>query len=716
MKQWAPFPFVRISLSFIAGILLYLYTGREFRYSLELLAFFLALYLVLYLVSRRVKTLEANTITGIAGLLCFVAGGLWVTHLHTESHRPLHLNHLSGIPAYYVGVVDDYVVQKPGFQNTVLQVEQVQVNGHWQPAEGKVQLSVPHDSNREYEVSYGDRLLIKGTPLPVAPPANPHQFDYRRYLANKQVYHRHFLQLHQYQLLGSDPPNPVLNFSIHLRRKLDALLKESIEERREYGISSALMLGVKDELDNEILQVYNNTGTTHVLAVSGLHVGLIYSVLMLFLVYVNRTRRQKIAVAAFLIAFLWMYAFITGLSPSVLRAVVMFSLMTVARTISRRPNIYNTLGIAAFFLLLYDPYYLLDVGFQLSFLAVFGIVYLQPLLYKILTFDNWLLDKVWALFTISVAAQLITFPLGLLYFHQFPVYFWLANLVVVPLSTLALYTGVAALAFSWVPFLSYLVFQSHFWSIWFMNEFTIRVHQLPEALINGIDISQTQAWLLYGLMLFLILFLAYKQLRYLAVATVVMAVLATLEILEIDSQRNQRSLVVYNMRNATALSFVQGQQGAVLSDQPLAPQNFTFNIQPYLWHKGVPEAAQYTFADATVPGISHTLLPDSNSLLVWQGKRVLVLSKPIKMQPLSEFEVDYVLLTRNVRVKPEELQPFRFNKLVLDASNAPWYLQRLRPQLAEAGIDFYDVTEKGALVVDLPPPLPKNRRESLVHD
>ncbi|MCP2043807.1 ComEC/Rec2 family competence protein [Pontibacter sp. HSC-36F09] len=701
MKRWAPYPFVRIVLSFIAGILVYLYKGKEFRYSPELFAFFVALYLVLYLVARRLKSVEANTLAGIAGLFCFVAGGMWVTHQHTEVHRPLHLSKLSATPAYYVGVVDDYVVQKPGYQNTVLQIEQVQVNGQWQVAEGKVQLSVPHDSKREYEVSYGDRLLIKGAPLLVAPPANPNQFDYRQYLANKQVYHRHFLQPQQYQFIGSDPPNPVLHYSIQLRRKLDVLLKESIEERREYGISSALLLGVKDELDNEILQVYNNTGTTHVLAVSGLHVGLIYSVLMLFLVYVNRTRRQKIVVAAFLIAFLWMYAFITGLSPSVLRAVVMFSLVTVARTISRRPNIYNTLGIAAFFLLLYEPYYLLDVGFQLSFLAVLGIVYLQPLLYKIVTFDNWLLDKVWALSTISVAAQLITFPLGLLYFHQFPVYFWLANLVVVPLSTLALYTGVAALAFSWVPFLSYLAFQSHFWSIWFMNEFTIRVHQLPEALINGIDISYTQAWLLYALMLLIILFFSYKKLRYFALATVVVAMLAVQEIIEISSQRNQRSLVVYNMRNATALSFVRGQQGAVLSDQPLAPQNYTFNIQPYLWHKGVQQANTYTFTDASTTGISHVILPDNNSLLVWQGKRLLVVSKPIKVQPLPDFEVDYLLITQNVRIKPEELQPFRFKQLVLDASNAPWYLQRLRPQLAEAGIAFYDVTELGALVVEL---------------
>ena len=701
MKRWAPFPFVRITLSFIAGILLYLYTGREFRYSLELLAFFLALYLAAFLLSRRLKTTEANTLAGIAGLLCFMASGLWVTHLHTAVHRPLHLSQLQITPDYYMGVVDDYVAQKPGYQSTVLAVEQVQVSGQWQPAEGKVQLSIPHDSDREYEVSYGDRLLVKGAPIPVSPSANPNQFDYRQYLANKQVYHRHYLQPHEYQFAGSDPPNPILYLSIHLRRKLDALLKESIAERREYGISSALLLGVKDELDNEILKVYNNTGTTHVLAVSGLHVGLIYGVLMLFLVYVNRTRRQKLIVAAFLLTFLWGYAFITGLSPSVLRAVVMFSLVTVARTISRQSNIYNTLAIAAFFLLLYNPYYLLDVGFQLSFLAVLGIVYLQPLLYKIIVFDNWLLDKVWALLTISVAAQFITFPLGLLYFHQFPVYFWLANLVVVPVSTGVLYTGMAALAFSWIPFLSPLLYQLHFWTIWFMNEFTLRVHQLPEALITGIDISHTQAWLLYGLMLCLILFLALRRLPYLAAATGIVAILAVQEITEAMQQQRQLSFTVYSLRNATAFSFLQGQQATLVSNKTLTPQDYTFNIQSHLWHKGVQQPEQYTFDNPPVTGIAHAFLPDSNSLYVWQWKRVLVLSKQLQVQPRQDFEVDYVLLTQNVRVKPEELQAFTFRQLILDASNSHWYLQRLRQQLAAAGIAFHDVTEQGAFVEEM---------------
>ncbi|EJF10131.1 comec/rec2-related protein [Pontibacter sp. BAB1700] len=680
---------------------MYLHTGKAFRYSPELFAFFVALYLVLYLIARKAKTVEANTLAGIAGLLCFAAGGMWVTHLHTDSHRPQHLSNLSSQPAYYSGVVDDYVVQKPGYQSTVLQVEQVQINGHWQAAEGKVQLSVPHDSQREYELGYGDRLLIKGTPLPVAPPANPNQFDYRAFLANKQIHYRHFLQAHQYQKIESDPSNPVLYFSIYLRRQLDALLKESINERREYGISSALILGVKDELDNSIRDAYAQTGTMHVLAVSGLHVGLIYGILAFLLAGFKKTTRQRVIYAAVILGVLWLYAFITGLSPSVLRAAFMFSLITLAMVSRRQHNIYNTLAIAAFALLWYNPYFLLEVGFQLSFLALLGIVYLQPRFYRLLEFDNRVLDKGWALFTAALAAQLATFPLGLYYFHQFPVYFWLANLLVVPAATLVLYSGVAALFFSWVPLLSTMLFQVHFSITWAMNEFNLRVNQLPQAVINGIDISASQTWLLYTLLLLFVLFFAYKQLRYFALATVIVAVLVTQEIMEIATQQNQRSLVVYSMRNATAFSFLQGQQATVVSNQPLAPQIYTFNIQPYLWHKGVSQADTYTLANAPTTGISHVVLPDSNSLLVWQGKRLLLVSKPLKVQPLPDFEVDYLLLTQNVRIKPEELQPFRFKQLILDASNAPWYLQRLKPQLAEAGIPFYDVTEKGALVVEL---------------
>ncbi|MBF9255149.1 ComEC family competence protein [Pontibacter sp. 172403-2] len=703
MLRWAPYPFVRITLGFIAGILLYLNSGRDFSYSAEVLAFFVAAYLVAFLLARRYKSGSVTDVAGILGLLCFVAGGLWATHLHTELHAPNHLLHLQNPLAYYVGVVDDYVVQKPGYQRTVLELEQVQVNGIWQPATGKVQLSVPHDSEQPYELTYGDRLLVKGAPQPVPAAQNPNQFDYGAYLANRNIFYRQFLQAHEYVKLGSEPGNPVLYLSIRWRRQLEQLLREKIPARREYAISSALILGVTDELDNAIKAAYINTGTMHVLSVSGLHVGLIYGVMMLVLVHFRRTPRQRLLAAIVAILGLWFYAFMTGLSPSVLRSVVMFTLVTVALASGRRTNIYNTLAIAAFALLLYNPYFLLNVGFQLSFLAVLGIVYFQPRFYRLLAFDNQLLNKLWLFFTVSLAAQLVTLPLGLLYFHQFPVYFWLANMVVVPLSTLALYTGLTALALVWIPVIGPLLFKLHFGVIWCMNELNTGLTHLPLALINGIDISLLQTVLLYVLLILVILFLSLKKLRYLALATVVVAILAGQEIAEVLQQKQQQTLAIYNVRRATGIALVQGQQATMLADSVLLHDegNYTYNIQPHLWHLGVPQPQFVSLEGTPVADPAITALPDSNRLVVWQGQRLLILSHPPKLQPKSRLPLDYILLRNNVRLRSEDLQSYTSEKVILDASNSLWYRQRLHRQLDTLGIAYYDVADSGAFVLEL---------------
>ncbi|MCX2741699.1 ComEC/Rec2 family competence protein [Pontibacter anaerobius] len=701
MLRWAPYPFVRITLSFVAGIVLYFLWGRELGHGLWLLAFFFASFLAVAILSIRYKNTFASDVAGILGLLTFMALGFATTHQRTELNQPRHIAHLQSSPSHYKGMVQDYVLQKPGYQSTVLQVQQVKVDGVWHQATGKVQLSVPHDSDRAYELSYGDVLLVRGAPQPVAAALNPNQFNYKAFLANKNIHHRHYLQPLQYQKISSKPSNLVLYYSIQLRRRLDEMLRERVGEKREYAIASALILGVKDELDNSIRQAYADTGTMHVLAVSGLHVGLIYTVLMLVLARFSATARQRWLGAILVLAVLWLYAFITGLSPSVLRAVLMFSLVTVGLGLQRRTVVYNTIAFAALVLLYSNPYNLFEVGFQLSFLAVLGIVYLQPQLYNLLEVDNWLLDKVWAYFTVALAAQLATFPLGLLYFHQFPIYFWLANIIVVPAATFVLWSGVAALAFSWVPFLSELLFKAHFWLIWGMNEFNLWLQRWPQSILTGIDISVWQTWLLYLLMLSVILFLALKRLRYLSIAVGIAALLSVQEIREVVQQRQQRQLVVYSVRGSTGIGLVQGQQAMLVADSVLQqnPQNYTFNVQPHLWQLGVEQPQLVNLHNSSVAPT--VLLPDSNQLLVWQGQRWLILSKPPKMQPKVGFAVDYLLLRQNVRLKPEQLQQYTFNKLILDGSNSPWHRQRLRQQLDTLGVSYFDVAESGAFVVEL---------------
>ncbi|WP_266204597.1 ComEC/Rec2 family competence protein [Pontibacter kalidii] len=692
---------MRITLSFIAGILLYFSLGGQLGHGLGLLAFCFASFVAAAILASKYKSAFATDVAGMLGLLTFMALGYTTVHQRTERNQSHHIAHLKTAPTHYTGVVDDYVLQKPGYQSTVLQVEQVKIDGTWQRATGKVQLSVPHDSDRAYELGYGDVLLVKGAPQEVMPPLNPNQFDYQAYLANKHIHHRHYLQPLQYQKVGSEPSNPILYYSIQLRRQLDDLLRERVGEKREYAISSALILGVKDELDNSIRQAYADTGTMHVLAVSGLHVGLIFSVLMLVLARFSATPRQRWLSAILLLLILWLYAFVTGLSPSVLRAVLMFSLVTVGMALRRLAVIYNTVAFAALVLLYFNPFNLLEVGFQLSFLAVLGIVYLQPRFYKLLEVDNWLLDKVWALFTVALAAQLATFPLGLYYFHQFPVYFWLANILVVPAATLVLWSGMAALAFSWVPGLSWLLFQVHFWLIWLMNEFNLWVQRWPQSILTGIDISVWQTWLLYLLLLAFILFVALKKLRYLGVAVGMAAILSVQEMWEEVEQRQQRQLIVYSLRGSTGIGLVQGQQAMLVADSALLQnqQNYAFNVQPHLWQLGV-QQPQLTSLAGSGPAPT-VLLPDSNQLLVWHGQRWLLLSHPPKLQPKAGFEVDYLLLRRNVRLKQGQLQQYTFSKLILDGSNAPWYRQRLRQQLDSLGIAYYDVADSGAFVLEL---------------
>ncbi|OKL39687.1 ComEC/Rec2 family competence protein [Pontibacter flavimaris] len=701
MLRWAPYPFVRITLSFIAGIALYFLLGGQLGHGLGLLVFCFASFLAIAILALKYKSPSATDAAGILGLLTFMALGYTTVYQRTELNQPRHIAHLTTAPTHYQGVVQDYVLQKPGYQSTVLQVEQVKVNGTWQQATGKVQLSVPHDSERAYELSYGDVLLVRGAPQPVAASLNPSQFDYRAYLANKNIHHRHYLQPQQYRKIASQPSNPILYYSIQLRRQLDDLLRERVGEKREYAISSALILGVKDELDNSIRQAYADTGTMHVLAVSGLHVGLIFSVLMLVLSRFTATARQRWLGAILVLAALWGYAFVTGLSPSVLRAVLMFSLVTVGMALQRRTVIYNTIAFAALVLLYGNPYNLFDIGFQLSFLAVLGIVYLQPGFYSVLKLRNRALDLLWVSFTVSVAAQLITSPLGLYYFHQFPVYFWLANLLVVPAATAVLYTGMAALAFSWVPGLGWLLFKVHFWLIWGMNEFNLWVQRWPQSILTGIDISVGQTWLLYLLLLALILFAALKRLRYLSIAVGLVAILSVQEIWEEVQQRQQRQLIVYSLRGSTGIGLVQGQQAMVIADSTLLrnPQNFTFNVQPHLWQLGVQQPQLTSLAGSnSAPTV---LLPDSNQLLVWQGQRWFILSHPPKLQPKSGFKVDFLLLRKNVRLRPGQLQQYTFGKLILDGSNAPWYRQRLRQQLDTLGIAYHDVADSGAFVLEL---------------
>ena len=184
-------------------------------------------------------------------------------------------------------------------------------------------------------------------------------------------------------------------------------------------------------------------------------------------------------------------------------------------------------------------------------------------------------------------------------------------------------------------------------------------------------------------------------------ATGIVAILSVQEILETMQQKRQSIQAVYSLRNSTGLAFFKGEQAMVLADSALLQNqnNYTFNMQPHLWQHGVQEPRFVSLEQSTQEAIPFQKLPDGNQLMVANGRRWLILSGPLRVQPLGNFAVDYVLLRRNARVKPEELEAYTFDKVILDGSNSSWYRERMRKELSAAGLTFHDVMEHGAFVV-----------------
>ncbi len=295
---------------------------------------------------------------------------------------------------------------------------------------GKILVNIENDSIENY-LNVDDQLMVKTVLKEIKRPLNPYVFNYKKYLQKQQIHHQIYIAKNQYVRI-LQPRITVKGIASDIRKKINKSLVKFGFKDDELAIINALLLGQRQSISNELQRSYSGAGAIHILAVSGLHIGIILMLLTFLLKPLHVLKKGKLIASILVILFLWMYAFIAGLSASVVRAVTMFTAVAIGMFLNRPSNVYNTLVISMFFLLLLNPYFLFEVGFQLSYMAVFSIIWIQPKLYNLWTPKFWIFNKIWQLFTVSVAAQLGVLPLILYYFHQFPGLFFLSNLVIIP--------------------------------------------------------------------------------------------------------------------------------------------------------------------------------------------------------------------------------------------------------------------------------------------
>lgn len=701
MFNWRELPFVRLFLPFAVGIGLSYFTSFNHPFLLFGLSFF---FLILAFVSSKIRGLYRHrwVFGTLVGLFLFLLGYQIGHYYDVRNSHSYFGKSIGEKEAYLLVEVDDAPVRKGDWVRL-----KSQLKGHGGSADsiekstGRILLYVSREVESE-AIKYGDRLLVSAAVAEVEPPSNPHAFDYRNYLRFKNIHHQAFVREGDWQLVGSGFGNPFFGKAIDLQKYFLATLRKHLPTENEFSVGSALILGYRDEIPDEVKTAYSNTGAMHVLAVSGLHVGIIFLLLNFFLKKIKlQAPWWRYTKAALVLLGIWSFALVTGLSPSVTRAAVMFTCMQFGLAFQRDPNIYNTLLASAFIMLLFNPFALASVSFQLSYLAVFGIVFFQERLAKMIYVRNRFLDKMWQLFCVSVAAQFMLVPLTLYYFHQFPTYFWLSSLLLVPLAGFELTAGIFLLFFEVVwPALA-TVFGKALWlMLWVGNEFVLFVQNLPGALVDGIWMSGIIVPVLYLIISFIMATWASRKMRW-AVSALALFTVVSIHFAFVSWEKTEaRELVVYDVYKHTAIDIFEGKKVVTILSANVDEKSLLYATEGHRFAMGMDEIHSISLASNEPHEVGSVFF--KNKFLQFDELRMFIITGPIHFDLEEKMKLDYVLVSSSPKIFIEEIQAaFEFEKIIFDSSNKKWKVAEWKEKCEALNIEYYDVAEEGAFVFDL---------------
>jgi competence protein ComEC len=490
--KFADFPFLRYLPFLIGGVL---FSQIEMGISILILASSLGLSWLIYIGLIIQKGNSNQGIPSFLGYFMLFNLGFFLAEFQHNRKAELLDEELS-TSVSYLARVDKHDVEKPNSAENQLEVIAFSDSLGWNGSKGKV--LIYHKSKKP--LLPGQVILVEKSPEKIPPPIFPNEFDYSGFLARKDIHFRQFIG-EKFALFDSSGVNSSRYGLANFRKMLVQIIEEKVPNPESQQIAAALLLGQKENLDKEIKNAYAETGTMHILAVSGLHVGIIYAILLFPLRGIKLKSGQKKIYLIAVILLIWTYAVLTGFSPSVVRAATMFSLFTAGQMRKRKPSSFNILAFSAMLMIAMDPGVIFEVGFQLSYAAVAGILLIQPLIANLWLPPNRFSEYIWQLTAVSLAAQLATFPLSVYYFHIFPTYFLIANLFIIPLSFLVMSVGIPFLVFSWIPMLSDGLGWVVSWIIWLQNWITHAIQLFPGGNLERLTITFSGMLVVWALLL-----------------------------------------------------------------------------------------------------------------------------------------------------------------------------------------------------------------------
>ena len=559
--------------------------------------------------------------------------------------------------------------------------EAIVLKSNHQKTIGKIIVNLKKDSLKK-QLQVDDEILVKTEFRAIPKLLNPYGFNYKNYLKKQQVHHQIYISNNLYlkQLVKS---KTIYGLAANIRTNInDALVKNGFKND-ELAVVNALLLGQRQSISADLLEDYSDTGAIHILAVSGLHIGIILLLLMYLFKPLHNFKHGKLIATIIIILLLWFYAIIAGLSASVVRAVTMFTAISIGLSINRPSNIYNTLIISMFFLLLFNPYYLFEVGFQLSYLAVFSIVWIQPKIYNLLEVKWWLLNKFWQLFSVSIAAQIGVLPLSLFYFHTFPGLFFVSNLLIIPFLGFILGSGILVIVLALLNILPSFIANAYIFVIAQMNAIISWVSNIKFFIVENIYMSIFLMLSCYLLIVVIFKWFEKKVFYRLIFVLIAVILFQTIFIFEKYKRQSTKEFIIFNNNKSTVIAERNGEKANFFVSKNINLKT-TASFNAYLTAVGLNEF-----------NIEKSL----KNLYQFNNKTILVVDS-LAIYNISTIKPSIILLQHSPKINLNRLIQLHQPKLIIaDASNYRYLVANWKAICLKNKTPFYNTMQNGAYIL-----------------
>lgn len=697
MINWKEIPLLRMLIPFLIGILLALH----YDIRLSWLTYIIAIYVIILLIWWWRPVFKTRLAFGYAFQFFMLLAGYQTTINHQLLQAENYLANQTKKEAFFIGTIQE-TPQEKNWIRLILNTESAGTHlDTLQVSVGKLLVYIEKDSTSK-DLSYGDKIILTGHPIRIEPPKNPAAFDSQAYYFKENIYHQVFIKKGKWELLKHAQGNPFYKKVIDWRLYFVEVLRTYLPKESDFSVASALILGYKNDINVEVKKAYATTGATHVLAVSGLHVGLIVwitlSLLNLVKSYGKTWRFLKVIILLIIIG---IFVLITGAPPSVLRAALLFSIVFVGREYFRRVNIFNPLAASALVLLTYDPYLILDVGFQLSYLAMIGILYLQPRIYQRWIPNNKFVNYFWQLLSVSLAAQIATLPISLYYFHQIPLYFWLSGLIVIPGATIILVLGILLLITSFIStFLAGYIGIILGLVITIINSFIFFLENLPYNLIEGIWLGTTVIALLYFCLISFIITWQERSFKWMQAGLSALVIISIYQAYRNYQVYFQKQIVIYHAPKNSLIDCIDQRHSFALLSDNIKENEIGYTAKNYRQYAKIKNIKPIRFTQNEQ--VIEPIFQYNSNVLRFYNQQIIVIDRPLRKNKIQRISTEYVLLVNSPKVQINEItQHFDCQQIIFDASNKFWQVEQWKKECEELGLDCYDINEKGAWIKDI---------------